>query len=174
MPICLLYGSISFAKRELRILKRRVWIVNKNVQILIAEDNEGHFSLIKKNLRRAGLENKIVHFVDGQETLDFLLRESTRKEKDIDQRYVLLLDIRMPKVDGLEVLEKIKSTPDLKRLPVVILTTSTAPADVDHCYELGCNIYIIKPIEYENFSDALRKIGFFFSVIEAPKANGTA
>jgi CheY-like chemotaxis protein len=144
--------------------------VNKDVQILIAEDNEGHFSLIKKNLRRAGIQNKISHFVNGQETLDFLFRESKRKEKDIGQRYVLLLDIRMPKVDGLEVLKKIKNTPDLKRLPVIMLTTSTASADVDHCYELGCNIYIIKPIEYENFSDALRKVGFFFSVIEAPTA----
>jgi CheY-like chemotaxis protein len=147
--------------------------MNKDVQILIAEDNEGHFSLIKKNLRRTGIQNKIVRFVNGQEILDFLSRESERKEKNLDQRYVLLLDIRMPKVDGLEVLEKIKSTPDLKRLPVIILTTSTTPADVDRCYELGCNIYIVKPIEYENFSDALRKIGFFFSVIEAPNTSSS-
>jgi len=142
--------------------------MNKNVQILIAEDNEGHFLLIKKNLRRTGIQNEIIHFVNGQETLDFLFRECQRNKKNIDQRYVLLLDIRMPKVDGLEVLKKIKSTPDLKQLPVIMLTTSTASADVDRCYELGCNIYIVKPIEYENFSDALRKVGFFFSVIEAP------
>jgi CheY-like chemotaxis protein len=144
--------------------------MNKDVQILIAEDNEGHFSLIKKNLRRTGIQNKIVHFVNGQETLDFLFHESRRKEKEIERRYVLLLDIRMPKVDGLEVLKKIKSTPDLKRLPIIMMTTSTTPSDIDRCYELGCNIYIIKPIEYENFSDALRKVGFFFSVIEAPNA----
>jgi CheY-like chemotaxis protein len=144
--------------------------MNKDVQILIAEDNEGHFSLIKKNLRRTGIQNEIIHFVNGQETLDFLFRESKRKKKDLDQRYVLLLDIRMPKVDGLEVLKKIKSTPKLKRLPVIMMTTSTASADVDLCYELGCNIYIVKPIEYENFSDALRKVGFFFSITEAPNA----
>jgi CheY-like chemotaxis protein len=148
--------------------------MDEDVQILIAEDNEGHFSLIKKNLRRTGIQNEIIHFVNGQETLDFLLHESKRKEKDPDQQYVLLLDIRMPKVDGLEVLKKIKTTPDLKRLPVIMMTTSTASADIDLCYKLGCNIYIVKPIEYENFSDALRKVGFFFSIIEAPNATSKA
>ena len=142
--------------------------MNKDVQILIAEDNEGHFSLIKKNLRRTGIQNKIVHFVDGQKTLDFLLREGKGPGKNFAQKYVLFLDIRMPKVDGLEVLKKIKSTPDLKKLPVVMLTTSNSPSDIDLCYDLGCSIYIVKPVEYENFSDALRKVGFFLSVIEAP------
>ena len=148
--------------------------MNKDVQILIAEDNEGHFSLIKKNLCRTGIQNKIVHFADGQETLDFLLRESKGPEKNIDQKYILFLDIRMPKVDGLEVLKKIKTTPGLKKLPVVMLTTSSSTRDIDLCYELGCSIYIVKPIEYENFSDALRKVGFFLSVIEAPNASGAA
>lgn len=148
--------------------------MNKDVQILIAEDNEGHFSLIKKNLRRTGLQNKLVHFVDGQETLDFLFRESKGSEKTFVQKHVLFLDIRMPKVDGIEVLKKIKNTPGLKKLPVIMLTTSSSSSDIDLCYDLGCSIYIIKPIEYENFSDALRKVGFFLSIIEAPNTSGAA
>ena len=143
--------------------------MTKDVQILIAEDNEGHYSLIKKNLRRSGIQNKILHFIDGQEILDFLSSESNINSGNIEQRYILFLDIRMPKVDGIEVLRKIKNAENLKKLPVIMLTTTNASREIETCYQLGCSVYIVKPIEYANFSDALRKIGFLLSITEIPK-----
>ena len=130
-------------------------------KILIVEDDMKLQKFLQTRLQKHKEEFEVILAYNGEETI-----------KILEQKYISLLvtDIQMPKVDGLEVLKKIKSTPDLKQLPVIMLTTSTASADIDHCYDLGCNIYIVKPIEYENFSDALRKVGFFFSVIEAPNA----
>ena len=147
--------------------------MESNAKILIAEDNEGHFALVKKNLRRAGIKNEIIHFVDGQETLDFLTGDRVLSKNNIEQ-FVLLLDIRMPKVDGIEVLRTIKKDESLKQLPVIMLTTTSNSTDINTCYDLGCSVYIVKPIDYENFSDALRKVGMFFSILEVPHLNGVA
>ena len=147
--------------------------MDNDTTILIAEDNEGHFALVKKNLRRAGINNKIMHFVDGQEIIDFLTGDDVLSI-NVSKRYVLLLDIRMPKVDGIEVLGIIKADEVLKQIPVIMLTTTSNSAEIDTCYDLGCSVYIVKPVDYENFTDALRKVGLFFSVVEVPKLNGVA
>lgn len=144
--------------------------MDSNTKILIAEDNDGHFALVKKNLRRTGIKNEIIHFIDGQEILDFLTGDNGISKDDIKQ-YVLLLDIRMPKVDGIEVLRNIKADETLKQLPVIMLTTTNNSTEINTCYDLGCSVYIVKPIEYANFSDALRKVGMFFSVLEVPRLN---
>lgn len=145
--------------------------MNAEVVILIAEDDDGHALLIQKNLMRARVCNTILRFRDGQETLNFLFRKST-PGREPGVAYLLLLDIRMPKVDGIEVLRQIKSDPELRKLPVTMLTTTDDPKEVVHCHELGCNNYITKPIEYDSFVDTIRKLGFFLSVVTVPRMNG--
>lgn len=139
-----------------------------DVTILIAEDNEGHFSLIKKNLMRAGVFNEIVRFIDGQELLDFFFDGTSEGAADT-RAYLLILDIRMPKVDGVRVLERIKQDERYRMIPVVVLTTTDDPLEVDRCHGLGCSMYIVKPVEYDDFVDAIRKVGQFLAIVSVPR-----
>jgi CheY-like chemotaxis protein len=146
--------------------------MKKEVIVLIAEDDDGHAALIAKNLKRAGLLNEIIRFKDGQETLDFLFEKGSGKRRKPDTAYMLLLDIRMPKVDGVEVLRQVKADKDLKKLPVIMLTTTDDPREVALCHELGCSNYITKPIDYDKFMEAVRQLGLFLLVVEVPKIDG--
>ena len=146
--------------------------MNQEVIILIAEDDDGHAELIRKNLGRAGIANRIIHFKDGQETVDYLFRRGTGPHRTSGEAYVLLLDIRMPKLDGTEVLEQIKADPELRKIPVIMVTTTDDPREVERCHALGCNTYITKPIEYDNFVNAIRQLGLFLTVVQVPKING--
>jgi len=146
--------------------------MKKEVIILIAEDDEGHASLIKKNLKRAGISNEILHFKDGEETLDFLMGSNEGRHRVPGIAYLLLLDIRMPKVDGVEVLRKIKQDNELRKIPVIMITTTDDPREVEHCHSLGCSNYLTKPIDYNNFVDAIMQLGLFLMVVEVPKLNG--
>jgi CheY-like chemotaxis protein len=148
--------------------------MNTGVVILIAEDDAGHASLIKKNLKRAGISNEIIHFKDGQETLDFLLRRDEGPHRVSGTGYLLLLDIRMPKVDGVEVLQQIKQDKELRKIPVIMITTTDDPREVEHCHSLGCSNYIAKPIDYDKFVESIRQLGLFLAVVEVPKINGSA
>lgn len=143
--------------------------MDKELAILITEDDPGHALLIKKNLQRAGIGNEIIHFNDGKEVLDFLFSE--RDDKHKDQHYLLLLDIRMPKVDGIEVLRQIKQDTELRKIPIIMITTTDDPLEVEKCYQLGCNIYITKPVDYDKFVDAIKRLGLFIMVVEIPKIN---
>jgi len=147
--------------------------MNREVTILIAEDDAGHAGLIRKNLGRAGIINTVKHFEDGQACLDYLFcrgeEGETRKSGD---SYVLLLDIRMPKVDGVEVLRQVKADPELRKIPVIMITTTDDPREVEHCHALGCSNYITKPVEYEAFVNAIRQLGLFLSVVQVPSING--
>ena len=140
------------------------------VVILIAEDDEGHAVLIRKNLGRAKISNDILHFKDGQEILDFLFQRTEPCRKP-GVGYLLLLDIRMPKVDGVEVLRQIKADHELRKLPVTMLTTTDDPKEIAHCHELGCNNYITKPVEYEQFMKTVEQLGLFLSVVSIPQIN---
>jgi len=142
--------------------------MNNEVINLVAEDDEGHVGLIRKNLARAGITNKIIHFPDGQEILDFLLCLGEGPHREKDQAYVILLDIRMPKVSGVEVLRAVKSNPEIKKIPVIMITTTDDPREIENCHVLGCNSYITKPVEYENFVQAIRQLGLFLSVVQVP------
>lgn len=146
--------------------------MNKEVTILVAEDDAGHAGLIRKNLTRAGIVNEILHFSDGQETLDFLFRRGAGVQRKPDAAYVLLLDIRMPKVNGVEVLQQIKADAELRKLPVIMITTTDDPREVEHCHSLGCSNYITKPIEYEAFVNAILQLGLFLSVVQVPDIHG--
>ncbi len=121
--------------------------MREDIIILIAEDDESHFLLTKRCLLDTGLNNKIIWFMDGQETLDFFysLGDGTRYDKS--SKYVLLLDIRMPKVDGMKVLEKIKQDTQLSQIPVVVVTTSKDPRQAEECYNLGCDAHVVKPVD---------------------------
>mgnify|MGYP006297813709 CR=1 FL=1 len=143
------------------------------VVILIAEDDDGHAALIERNLKRAGLHNDLIRFADGQAVLDFLFgKNNAAQEAGVrvpETAYLLLLDIRMPKVDGVEVLRRVKETPGLRRMPVIMITTTDDPREVERCHELGCSSYITKPIEYEKFVKAIRQLGLYLMVVQVPR-----
>src|SRR3989339_1568731 len=105
--------------------------MDNNVIILIAEDDEGHFSLINRNLQRSGLANPVIRFSDGQQTIDYLFRQGNGPRREFNKEYILILDIRMPKIDGIEVLERIKRDEELKKIPVIMMTTTDDPRTVD-------------------------------------------
>jgi CheY-like chemotaxis protein len=131
--------------------------MNKDLIILIAEDDIGHFLLAKRQIRNSGVTSKIIHFSDGQLVKDFLKDNCI---KDSDTKYLLLLDIRMPKIDGIEILEYVKSHPDLKNIPVVIVTTSDNPLNVLRCRHLKCDGYIVKPLDHtfvEQINNSIEK-----------------
>ena len=132
--------------------------------ILIAEDDTGHFELIKRNLWRSCVENDIIHFRDGQEVLDFLEDKLCSHTAPEEGRYLLLLDIRMPKVDGREVLEKLKEHEQLRKVPVIMLTTTSETTEIERCYQLGCSFYMVKPTDYRRFMEAVENLGAFLSL----------
>lgn len=142
--------------------------MTNEVIILVADDDLGHARLIEKNLRRAGLNNSIERFENGQEILDFLFGRSDRR-RSREHSYLLLLDIRMPKVDGVEVLRQVKADPELKKIPVLMLTTTDDPREVERCHSFGCNSYIVKPVDYEKFADAIKQMGLFISLVQVPE-----
>ena len=135
--------------------------------ILIVDDDEGHAILIRENLEAAGLRNRFEHFRDGQAVLDFFSQRPHRT----GESYLMLLDIRMPKVDGIEVLRRLKADAELSKLPVIMLTTTDDSREVERCYELGCNVYIQKPVDYDRFADAIRRLGLFVPLLLLPSVN---
>ena len=140
-----------------------------NVTILIAEDDEGHAELILEQLRSAGVSNEIIRFQDGQELWDYLMAEGRRISRYDGHGFLLLLDIAMPRLDGLEVLRRIKTDKQWHNLPIIMLTTTDDPREIESCYTLGCNCYITKPMEYERFTEMLKRLGFFLMVVHMPK-----
>ncbi len=144
--------------------------MNKPI-ILLSDDDKGHVRLIKTNIRRAGINNDIVVFNDGQETLDFLYRKGAGPHRGKGAAYLLLLDLYMPVVSGMEVLEQLKKDDNLKKIPVVVLSISDDPEQIEHCYEIGCSKYIIKPVDYLSFSDTIRQLGRFIHREVIPSLN---
>ena len=138
--------------------------------IILAEDDDGHAHLIHKNLERAGLVNGFTRVRDGQEALDLIRGEGEHAGNGLSGRCLLLLDINMPRVDGVEVLRRIKADSELASTPVIMLTTTDDPREIDRCYKLGCNVYITKPVAYEQFVEAIRQLGLFLQVVKVPEA----
>lgn len=146
--------------------------MTKEVVILIADDDDGHARLIEKNLSRAGLHNPIQRFENGQQVLDFFFEKGDGPRRKNDAAYLLLLDIRMPQVDGVEVLRQLKQARELRKVPVVMLTTTDDPREVERCHELGCNNYIVKPVDYDKFTETVKSLGLFISLVEVPEIDG--
>lgn len=139
------------------------------VTIVMVEDDEGHARLIEKNIRRAGVNNTILPFTDGTSALAFLLGEDGSGVVNKGNALLVLLDLNLPDMTGVDILKTIKSNQHLKLSPVVVLTTTDDKNEIQRCYDLGCNVYITKPVNYENFAAAIRQLGLFFSVIQVPE-----
>jgi len=136
------------------------------VTILLVEDDLGHARLIEKNLRRANITNDIVKATDGQQAVDYLFGNGRA------QSLLVLLDLNLPVLDGYQVLKRMKADERTKHIPVIMLTTTDDSREVSRCYELGCNVYITKPVDYERFSEAIRKLGLFLLVVMIPDGAG--
>jgi len=136
------------------------------VNIIMVEDDEGHARLIEKNIRRAGINNDICHFTDGGRALEYLFNHPEGPAKNGPA--LILLDLNLPDMSGTDILARVKSDEHLKRTPVVVLTTTDDKLEIERCYDLGANVYITKPVNYESFADAIRQLGLFLSVIQVP------
>ena len=142
----------------------------KAVSIIMIEDDEGHARLIEKNIRRAGVNNEIIPFENGTEALTFLFGADGSGEVSSGRHLLILLDLNLPDMTGIDILEKVKSNVHTKRTPVVVLTTTDDSREIQRCYDLGANVYITKPVNYDGFANAIRQLGLFFSVIQVPSA----
>jgi CheY-like chemotaxis protein len=142
-------------------------VVAETVSIIIVEDDDGHATLVERNLRRAGLTNPVLRMRDGQEAIDYFFGpDAAPYPRHPDS--VLLLDINMPKVDGVELLRRLKSDARTAMIPTIMLTTTDDPREIERCYQLGCNVYVTKPVEYEAFMEAVRRLGFFLQIVKIP------
>lgn len=138
------------------------------VTIIMIEDDEGHARLIERNIRRSGVNNEIVPFTSGTAALRYLFGADGTGHKG--GPLLILLDLNLPDMGGIEILQRVKENKHLKSTPVVVLTTTDDSQEIKRCYELGCNVYITKPVNYESFANAIRQLGLFFSVIQVPPA----
>lgn len=144
---------------------------SQHVTIVMIEDDEGHARLIERNIRRAGISNPIKHFADGTSAMNYLLEAP--EGPGHGAAALILLDLNLPDMSGTDILARIKGHDGpLKRTPVVVLTTTDDKVEIQRCYDLGCNVYITKPVNYESFADAIRQLGLFLSVIQVPEAEG--
>jgi CheY-like chemotaxis protein len=142
--------------------------MHQPVNIVMIEDDEGHARLIEKNIRRAGISNLITHFLDGTSALDYLYKSPDGPA--LNGPALILLDLNLPDMSGTDILTRIKDPASpLRRTPVIVLTTTDDRQEIQRCYDLGANVYITKPVEYESFAVAIRQLGLFLSVIQVPE-----
>jgi CheY-like chemotaxis protein len=137
--------------------------------VLLAEDDPGHATLVQRILKRAGIANDLVHVLDGQEALDYVRREGRYANRKTNGSLLLLLDINMPRLDGVEVLRQIKAEESTSTIPVIMLTTTDDPREIERCYKLGCSVYITKPVEYEAFVEAVKRLGLLLQIVKIPR-----
>jgi CheY-like chemotaxis protein len=140
----------------------------QSVEIVLIEDDEGHARLIEKNMRRAGVHNPITPFSNGSDAVNYLFGANGSGLSNKGKPLLILLDLNLPDMTGVEILSRVKANEHLKRIPVVVLTTTDDAVEMQHCYDLGCNIYVTKPVNYESFANAIRQLGLLFSVIQVP------
>ena len=142
-------------------------------KILLVEDNPNDLELTLAALEEHNLANRVVSLNDGVEAMEYLLYQGEFKNREKENPAVILLDIKMPRMDGIEVLQAIKSNPDLKTIPVVMLTSSREEPDLKKCYELGVNAYVVKPVNFKDFFNAIKQLGVFWALInELPISGG--
>ncbi|AVF04821.1 MAG: response regulator [Devosia indica] len=139
------------------------------VTIIMVEDDEGHARLIEKNIRRAGVANEIVPFTNGTDALAYLMGPDGSGLVNKGRQLLVLLDLNLPDMTGIDILEKVKNNEHTKRSPVVVLTTTDDQREIQRCYDLGANVYITKPVDYDGFANAIKQLGLFFSVMQIPE-----
>jgi CheY-like chemotaxis protein len=137
--------------------------------ILIVDDDEGHVELVKRHLRRAGVDQTIESLNNGRDALDYVFARGAHAARSRDLSLVILLDINMPGgVDGIEVLRQVKAQPETRRIPIVMFTTADDPREIDRCYDLGCNVYVTKPVDPSAFRSTVQGLGSLLSVARIP------
>jgi len=141
------------------------------VTIIMIEDDEGHARLIERNIRRSGVNNEIIPFTNGTDAVNHLFGKDGTGAARKGDALLILLDLNLPDMTGIDILKRVKENKYLKSMPVVVLTTTDDSQEIKRCYELGCNVYITKPVNYESFANAIRQLGLFFSVIQVPPAS---
>jgi CheY-like chemotaxis protein len=142
---------------------------NNEVEILLVEDNPGDAELTSRALRKKNLINKLVHVVNGADALDYIFAEGNYSQRNMnDLPKLILLDLNLPKVNGKDVLKKLKADPRTKKIPVVILTSSKEDPDIEICYSLGANSYVVKPVEFDSFSRSVADVGFYWVMLNEP------
>jgi CheY-like chemotaxis protein len=142
----------------------------QSILIMLIEDDDGHRLLIRENLRAGGIVNEIVELRDGQQALDYLFRRGQYQDPAKAPRPgLILLDIKMPKLDGFGVIEKVKADPELRLIPILMLTSTDDQVEVNRCYALGANSYVVKPIRYEDFQERVKALGLFLDIVRFPE-----
>lgn len=141
----------------------------KPVTIVMIEDDEGHARLIERNIRRAGVSNDIIPFTNGTDALQFLFGCDGSGQVSSGRQLLILLDLNLPDMTGVDILEKVKGNPHTRRSPVVVLTTTDDAREIQRCYDMGANVYITKPVNYDGFANAIRQLGLFFAVMQVPE-----
>lgn len=140
--------------------------IDQTVEILLVEDSDNDAELALRALQKNKISNKIIRLKDGEEAMNFLFGEGEYEGRSIfNQPRVILLDLKMPKVDGLEVLKRVRSTEETRTIPIVMLTSSHEERDLVESYKLGVNSYIVKPVEFDSFTKAVRDIGFYWVIL---------
>jgi CheY-like chemotaxis protein len=139
------------------------------IEILLIEDNLNDAELTIRSFKKNNITNNVLHLKDGAEALEFLFGTGQFKERDLDKKpKVILLDLKMPKVDGIEVLQKIKGNNNTKTIPVVVLTSSKEDPDIEKCYALGANSYIVKPVDFDAFQKVVSQLGLYWMLLNQP------
>jgi DNA-binding response OmpR family regulator len=139
------------------------------VTIIMVEDDQGHARLIEKNIRRAGVTNEIVPFATGLAALSYLLGVDGSGKVHAGRPLLILLDLNLPDMTGMDILARVREREHLKRVMVIVLTTTDDPVEINRCYDLGANVYVAKPMEYEKFVNAIQQLGLFLSVVTVPE-----
>jgi len=141
---------------------------SKAMTIVMIEDDEGHARLIEKNIRRAGVGSDLVAFTTGAEGVSYLLAATEPTRGTPATNVLLLLDLNLPDMNGIDILSRLKQGERTRRIPVVILTTTDDRDEIARCYELGCNAYVTKPVAYDAFSHSIHQLALFFSIMQIP------
>jgi CheY-like chemotaxis protein len=138
------------------------------LSVLIAEDDEGHATLVRRYMQRAGLAAELVHLRDGQEVLDYMYRRGMWAARHGHSAVALVLDLNMPRLGGMAVLRRLKSDRDLTRIPVFVLTTTDNPTEIDQCYRLGASACLVKPVDFGAFGDMIQRFAAFLMAAKMP------
>lgn len=142
--------------------------MSRTPYVLMAEDDEGHATLVRRGLRRAGFPNDPVHLRDGQELLDYMYHRGPWSERVPLERLAMILDLNMPRLNGAEVLERLKDDEVLSRIPVFVLTTSDNPIELDRCYALGAAACLVKPVDFGAFGEMIHRLASFLLAAALP------
>jgi CheY-like chemotaxis protein len=142
--------------------------VAEGLSVLIADDDEGHATLVRRNMKRAGLSAELVHLRDGQEVIDYLYRRGLWSARHSHARLALVLDLNMPRLGGIAVLQRLKSDASLTRIPVFVLTTTDNPLEIDQCYTLGASVCLVKPVAFGAFAEMIQRFAAFLMMAAVP------